>query len=91
MWVVAVSSILLCRGVMQHQGLVCQGSHASLSAAMGTTNIAQGACLQAFCNSVRWPCRCTWIWIEQIYMLGMAKNLKKLLYSIARGLQVSVA
>ncbi|CAM6071795.1 unnamed protein product [Sphagnum tenellum] len=34
------------------QGLVCQGSHASLSAAMGTTNIAQGACLQAFCNSV---------------------------------------
>jgi hypothetical protein len=52
MWVVAVSSILLCRGVMQHQGLECQGSHASLLAAMGTTNIVQGACLQAFCNSV---------------------------------------
>jgi len=41
MWVIAVSSILLCRGVMQHQGLVCQGSHASLLVAMGTTNIAQ--------------------------------------------------
>jgi hypothetical protein len=48
----AVRLILLGRGLMQHQGLMCQGSHASLLAAMGTTNFAQGACLQAFCNSV---------------------------------------
>jgi hypothetical protein len=43
--------------------------------------------------AIQWglPCRCKWRWIEQVYTLGMAENLKKLLYGIARGLQVSVA